>query len=299
MWSISRQNFGFIILSVRSSVIYKDGEVLGTVWEFFPQQKLMIFMPKQMTNIGAVTATLNCEKWMTKLLSFVCRNTDLINTEYLSGAEIQDSSLVLQRGNWEDLFLQPLQSCHSQHCCHLSICSTCIRFKIIISYSYLLRGFRNLEYNHNGRKSLPCRCGFPFSQGNGSQSMVQQCHQTKLYCSKSYSRLKHKQGNRRSRSVLSKIILQVWSTGIFVGNTRILQSFQPQPLPVCSQVYWSWSGALLAALQGPRAQTHSWKSLSPVVHSHYCTCIFYFSHKRSEACQQAACLLRHTMPAEK
>lgn len=183
---------------------------------------------------------------MTKLLSFVCRNTDLINTEYLSGAEIQDSSLVLQRGNWEDFFLQPLQSCHSQHCCHLSICSTCIRFKIIISYSYLLRGFRNLEYNHNGRKSLPCRCGFPFSQGNGSQSMVQQCHQTELYCSKSYSRLKHKQGNRRSRSVLSKIILQIWSTGIFVGNTRILQSFpataSPCVLSGLLELIWSTPG---------------------------------------------------------
>lgn len=37
-------------------------EVFGTAWVFFPTVKIGdFFMPKQLTNIGAVTATLNCE----------------------------------------------------------------------------------------------------------------------------------------------------------------------------------------------------------------------------------------------
>lgn len=41
-------------------------EVFGTAWVFFPTVKISdFFMPKQLTNIGAVTATLNCENWTT------------------------------------------------------------------------------------------------------------------------------------------------------------------------------------------------------------------------------------------
>lgn len=94
--------------------------------------------------------------------------------------------------------------------------------------------------------------------------------------------------------------LQVLNTRIYVGNTHILQSFTA----IASHcVYLEFNGANVEHPWQPcgalSAQTRSWKSLSPVVHSHYCTCIFYFTHKRSKACQQAACLLRHTMHGEK
>lgn len=88
--------------------------------------------------------------------------------------------------------------------------------------------------------------------------------------------------------------LQALNTRIWLRNTysAILSSHSHRFNGANPGHPWQPRGSL-------SARTRSSKSLSPLVRSHYCTCTFCFTHKRSKACQQAARLLQHTMHREK
>lgn len=171
-------------------------------------------------------------------------NTDLINTEYLSGGTrfVQTSRIhhFCYRGRIES-------TCSSSHCrvdipnITVTFLPTapplCLKSSLLIHID--LEGLGIWNIITMGRS--PCHAGVDFLPAKelGVKTRWEQHPQTKLNCSKSYPRLKYKQGNRRGTSALRRSFstglpvadLQIWSTRIFVGNTQILQSFTATASP--------------------------------------------------------------------
>lgn len=199
-------------------------------------------MPKQLTNIGAVTATLNCENWMTGTPQF-CVNEHRPDKHWISE---WSNSFCPQRSRIHHFSCRGRieRICSSSHC-RVGVPNITVTFlSTAPSLSLLIHIY--LEglgiWNTNTMGGNPCRAGMDFlSKELGGRAWCSNV--TKPNCSKSYSRLKYKQGNMRSRSLLSKIILQIWSTRIFVGKTQFVGNtkdfcnpLEPQPLLCCSQV---------------------------------------------------------------
>lgn len=193
-------------------MIHKDGEVFGTAWGFSHSKNWWFFMPKQLANIGAATTPLNCENWMAGTPQF-CLHEHWPDKHWISE---WSNSFCPQRPRIRHFCCRGRieGTCSSRHC-RADIPNITITFlptapSLQLKSSLLIHIYAEGSgiWNIITVGGSPCHAGMDFLSDKelGVRSRLQQCHWTKLNCSKSYSRLKYKQGNMRTRSVLSKII---------------------------------------------------------------------------------------------